>query len=96
VDEIAASKLKAESSRMVSAPTIRDYPASVECRLKWTKPEGTHVLVAAEMLCGRCDEAYLDPAGRFDQVKAGVMHIVRYPEPIYIAADRYVQGIETM
>ncbi len=95
-DEIAASGLTAEPSLMVRPPTIVEYPASVECRLKWTKPEGTHILVAAEMLCGRCDETYLDPAGRFDQVKAGVLHIVRYPHPIYIIADRYVQGIELM
>ena len=96
VDEIKEAGLKAEPSIKVKPPTIEDFPASVECRLKWTKPEGTHVLVAAEMICGRCDEAYLDPAGRFDQVKAGVLHIVRYPEPIYIVADRYLQGIELM
>lgn len=95
-DEIKAAGLKAESSLMVAPPTIRDFPASVECRLKWTKNEGSHDLVAADILCGRCDEAYLDPVGRFDQVKAGTLHIVRYPEPVYIVADRYIQGIERM
>ena len=95
-DEFAAAGLREEPSLIVAPPTIRDYPASVECRLKWTKNEGSHDLVAADFLCGRCDEAYLDPAGRFDQVKAGVLHIVRYPEPVYIVADRYIQGIERM
>jgi flavin reductase (DIM6/NTAB) family NADH-FMN oxidoreductase RutF len=95
-DEIKASGLRAEKSLKVKPPTIMEYPASVECRLKWTKPEGTHVLVAGEMICGKCDDAYLDPMGHFDQVKAGVLHIVRYPDPVYIVADRYVQGIEQM
>jgi len=95
-DEIASSGLKAEPSLKVKPPTIVEYPASVECRFKWTKEEGSHVLVAGEMVCGKCDDAYLDPMGRFDQVKAGVLHIVRYPEPVYIVADRYVQGIELM
>lgn len=96
VDEIQEAGLKAEKSSKVKPATIEDYPASVECRLKWTREEGSHVLVAAEMIYGRCDEAFMDPAGRFDQVKAGVLHIVRYPEPIYIVADRYLQGIESM
>jgi len=96
MDEIKASDLQTEPSLKVSPPTIVEFPASVECRLKWTREEGSHHLVAAEMICGRADEAYMDPAGRFDQVKAGVLHIVRYPEPVYIVADRYVQGVELM
>jgi len=95
-DEISASGLKSEASLMVKPPTIREYPASVECRLKWTKDVETYDLVAAEMLCARCDETYIDPAGHFDQVKAGVLHIIRYPDPVYIVADHYVQGIERM
>jgi flavin reductase (DIM6/NTAB) family NADH-FMN oxidoreductase RutF len=95
-DEIAASGLRPEASLLVKPPTIVEYPACVECRFEWAKPEGTHALVAGEMICGKCDDSYLDPVGRFDQVKAGVLHIVRYPDPVYIMADRYVQGIESM
>ena len=30
--------------------------------------------------------------GYFDVVKAGVVHIVRYPEPVYISPEGYVRG----
>ncbi len=50
------------------------------------------MLVAGEMLAGSCDEGLLDEEGYFDVVKAGVLHIVRYPEPVYISTDRYIRG----
>ncbi len=95
-DEIAACGLKAEPSLHMASPTIMDYPACVECRLVETRSQGSHMLVTGEMTHARCDEAYLDPAGCFDLVKAGTLHIVRYPQPVYTVADRYIQGIQTM
>ena len=95
-DEIAGAGLSEEKSSKVAPPTITEYPASVECRMKWSKDEGEEVILSAEMICGKCDESYMDMKGKFDQVKAGILHIVRFPEPLYIKADRYVQGIETM
>jgi flavin reductase (DIM6/NTAB) family NADH-FMN oxidoreductase RutF len=96
VDKFKSAKLTLEPSLKVKPYTIVDYPASIECRFKWTQEEGEYNLLAAEILACKCDDAFLNPKGRFDQVKAGVLHIVRFPDPIYIVAEHYIQGIEEM
>ncbi len=65
---------------------------TVECKYKWEKDVGSHILVAGEMLSGSCDEGLIDEEGYFDVVKAGVLHIVRYPQPVYISPTEYIYG----
>ena len=92
VNEIEQAGLTALDSLTVRPPRIAEYKAHVECKYAWEKDVGGHSLVAGEMIAGSCDEGLLDEEGYFDVVKAGVVHIVRYPEPVYISAERYVRG----
>ena len=82
----------------VKPPRIAEYRAHVECRYVSEEKVGSHNLVVGEMIAGSCDEGLFDADNRFDVVKAGVVHICRYPEPVYIAADRadYVRGEATL
>jgi flavin reductase (DIM6/NTAB) family NADH-FMN oxidoreductase RutF len=92
VNEMQEAGLTELKSTKVKPPRIAEYKAHVECRFKWEKEVGSHMLVAGEMLAGSCDEGLLDEEGYFDVVKAGVLHIVRYPQPVYISPERYVEG----
>lgn len=96
VNEIEKAGLTSIESSKVKPPKIAECKAHVECRVKWERDVGSHMLVAGEMVAASCDEGYLDKDGYFDVVKAGVLHIVRYPRPIYICADRYIAGKTTM
>jgi flavin reductase (DIM6/NTAB) family NADH-FMN oxidoreductase RutF len=92
VNEIKEAGLTETESTVVKPPGIAEYKAHVECRFKWEKEVGSHMLVAGEILAGSCDEGLLDEKGYFDVVKAGILHIVRYPEPVYISPEKYVEG----
>jgi flavin reductase (DIM6/NTAB) family NADH-FMN oxidoreductase RutF len=92
VNEIQEAGLGELKSTIVKPPGIVEYKAHIECRFKWEKDVGSHMLVAGEMLTGSCDEGLLDKKGYFDVVKAGILHIVRYPEPVYISPEKYVEG----
>ena len=92
VNEIQEAGLTELKSTIVKPPRVAEYKAHIECKFRWEKEVGSHIIVAGEMLAGSCDEGLLDEQGYFDVVKAGVLHIVRYPEPVYISPDRYVEG----
>ena len=93
VNEIEEAGLTALESLVVKPPRIAEYKAHVECTYAWEKDVGGgHMLVAGEMIAGSCDEGLLDEEGYFDVVKAGVVHIVRYPQPVYISPEGYVRG----
>ena len=47
------------------------------------------------MIAGSCDEGLMDSDGYFDVVMAGVLHIVKYPKPVYISPTEYVYGKES-
>ncbi len=92
VNEIQEAGLTELKSTVVQPPGIAEYKAHIECRFKWEKNVGSHMLVAGEMLAGSCDEGLLDEEGYFDVVKAGILHCVRYPEPVYISPEKYTEG----
>jgi len=92
VSEIEKAGLKAIDSVKVKPPRIAEYKAHVECVFKWEKEVGGHMLVAGEMVAASCDEGLLDENNYFDVVKAGVLHIVRYPDPVYTCAENYLKG----
>jgi len=92
VNEIKEAGLTELKSTLVKPPRIAEYKAHVECKYKWEKDVGSHMLVAGEMIVGSCDEGLMGSDGYFDVVKAGVLHIVKYPSPVYISPKDYVYG----
>ncbi|HUW59166.1 MAG TPA: flavin reductase family protein [Planctomycetota bacterium] len=97
-NELPRARLTELPGVKVKPPRIAEYKAHVECRYVDERKVGDHCLVVGEMIAGSCDEGLFGKDGRFDVVRAGVVHICRYPEPVYIAADRddYVRGEATM
>jgi len=91
-DEVKEAGLTTLPSKKVKPPRIAEYKAHIECVFKWEKEVSGHILVCGEMVAASCDEGYLDENNYFDVVKAGVLHIVRYPRPIYTCAENYIEG----
>ena len=97
-NELPEAGLTAWPALSVKPPRIAEYKAHVECRYVGERQVGSHLLVEGEMIAGSCDEGLFDANGRFDVVKADIVHICRYPEPVYISAASadYVRGEATM
>ena len=95
VNEIKEAGLTEIPSREVKPPRIAEYKAHVECLYVREVEAGSHALLVGEMVAASCDEELWTDEG-FDVVKAGVVHIVRYPRPVYIAAEGYLTGKATM
>jgi flavin reductase (DIM6/NTAB) family NADH-FMN oxidoreductase RutF len=97
VNELEKSGLTAIPSLQVKPPTIAEYKGSVECRFLWEKQVGSHAVVAGEMIAAQCDKELWDEKERtFNVAQAGVVHIAKYPQPVYICGDKYLIGKETM
>ena len=94
VNEVKEAGLTEIESLRVKPPRIAEYKAHVECTYCWEKNVGSHLMIAGEMVAASCDEGLVDEQGYFDAVKAGVLHVVRYPEPVYISPDRYFEGMK--
>ncbi|HUU42967.1 MAG TPA: flavin reductase family protein [Planctomycetota bacterium] len=97
-NELPEAGLTELPALVVKPPRIAEYKAHVECRYCGEREVGSHLLVEGEMVAGSCDEGLFGPDGRFDVVTADVVHICRYPEPVYItaASSGCVRGEATM
>lgn len=95
VNEIERAGLTELAALRVKPPRIAEYRAHVEVKLREEMRAGSHALLVLECLAASCDAGLWDGSA-FDLVQAGVLHIARYPEPVYIAAERYVTGTERM
>ncbi len=95
VNEIKEAGLTELPSKKVKPPRIAEYKAHVECRYVREVEAGSHALLVGEMIAASCDEDLWTDEG-FDVVKAGVLHIVRYPRPVYISPEKYFTGETTM
>lgn len=69
-DKFKEMKLTPETSSVVKAPSIKESPVSIECKVKQIIPLGTHDMFIAEVVAVQADEKYLDETGRFDLQKA--------------------------
>lgn len=57
-------------SSIVKAPSIKESPISIECKVKQIIPLGTHDMFIAEVVAVLADEQYFDESGAFDLQKA--------------------------
>lgn len=64
-DKFSECGLTAIPSRHVSAPSIAESPASIECRVVKKVHLGSHDMMIAEVLGVSVDENCIDSAGRF-------------------------------
>ena len=69
VDKFKECGLTKVESKEVSAPTIKECPVALECRVIEIIPMGTHDVFIADIVSVSCDESILDEQGkiRFDK-----------------------------
>lgn len=64
-------KLTPGKATLVSAPTIKESPLCIECRVKEVMALGSHDMFIADVVNVQADDTYLDPVtGAFDMQKA--------------------------
>jgi len=73
VDKFKEMKLTKEKSNFVNAPSIKESPVSIECRVKEIKELGSHHMFMAEVLSINADEKYIDENGAFDISKCDLI-----------------------
>lgn len=61
------------ASKCVGAPTIKESPLSLECRVFEVINSGTHDIFMADIVNVSCDESLLDENGRIRYDKAGLL-----------------------
>lgn len=65
VDKFADCGLTPEESDLVAAPSIKESPVVIECKVKQEIDLGAHVLFLAEVVRVRVDEKFFDEKGAF-------------------------------
>ena len=73
VDKFKEMKLTKEKSNFVDAPSIKESPVSIECKVKEIKELGSHHMFMAEVLSINADEKYIDEKGAFDISKCDLV-----------------------
>lgn len=64
VDKFEKCRLTKEESKCVKAPTIKEAPLALECRVFDVIHSGTHDVFLADIVNVSCDEEILDEGGR--------------------------------
>ena len=72
-DKFAEMKLTPLPASQVKAPIIAQSPISLECKVTEVKHLGSHDMFIAEIVAVQVDDKYLDPDGKLDLRKAGIM-----------------------
>ena len=73
VDKFKECKLTKAESKEVAAPTIKECPLALECRVIEIIPMGTHDVFIADIVSVSCDESIIDDAGKIRFDKAGLL-----------------------
>lgn len=73
VDKFAVTGLTRVASEHVSAPTLRECPIALECRVTDVIPMGTHDVFIADILGVSCDDSILDAEGKMHFERANLL-----------------------
>lgn len=73
VDKFKECGLTKVESKEISAPTIKECPLALECRVIEVIPMGTHDVFIADIVSVSCDERILDDDGKIRFDKAGLL-----------------------
>jgi flavin reductase (DIM6/NTAB) family NADH-FMN oxidoreductase RutF len=73
VDKFKKCNLTRLESKEVAAPTIKECPIALECRVFDVIKSGTHDVFLADILNVSCDDAIIDKNGRICYEKAGLL-----------------------
>lgn len=87
VDKFKEMHLTKEKSNFVSAPSIKESPVSIECRVNKIKELGSHHMFMAEVLSINANEEYIDEKGAFDITKC---NLVAYANGKYFSLGKQI------
>lgn len=87
VDKFKKMHLTKEKSNFVKAPSIKESPVSIECKVKEIKELGSHHMFTAEILSINANEEYIDEKGAFDITKC---NLVAYANGKYFSLGKQV------
>ena len=73
VDKWKEMGLHEEDSALVSAPSIKEAPVSIECKVTQVLPLGSHDMFLAEVVAVRVDEQFIDEKGAFHMDQVGLV-----------------------
>ncbi len=73
IDKWKEMGLHEEESAMVSAPSIKEAPVSIECKVTQVLPLGSHDMFLAEVVAVRVDEQFIDEKGAFHMDQVGLV-----------------------
>ena len=73
VDKWKEMGLHEEESAIVSAPSIKEAPVSIECKVTQVLPLGSHDMFLAEVVAVRVDEQFIDEKGAFHMDQVGLV-----------------------
>lgn len=73
VDKFKEMKLTKEMSNFVEAPSIKEAPVSIECKVDKVVELGSHHMFVADVLSINADEKYIDEKGAFDISKCNLI-----------------------
>jgi flavin reductase (DIM6/NTAB) family NADH-FMN oxidoreductase RutF len=66
VDKFRKMNLTKLESKYVNAPSIKESPVNLECKIEYTQELGTHTIFMAKILGVTVDDRYMDESGRFN------------------------------
>lgn len=74
VDKWKECSLTAEPAQSLKyAPSIKESPVNIECRVIKTEKLGSHHMFLAEVTAVRVDDSYLDEKGKFELKRTGLL-----------------------
>ncbi|MBO7304940.1 MAG: flavin reductase family protein [Clostridia bacterium] len=85
VDKFEKCKLTKIESAVVSAPTVKESPIALECRVFDVIHSGTHDIFMADIVNVSCDEDILDENGRMCFERA---HLIAYSHGEYYSLGK--------
>ena len=66
--------LTTAAGHAVGCPAVEESPLSLECKVEKVLELGTHHMFLARVANVQADSAYMDPDGRFDLARAGLLN----------------------
>ncbi len=72
-DKWKEMKLTRQPSKVVKAPSIKESPVNIECRVTSALSLGSHEMFLAEVVSVSVDDRYIDEHNKFDLAKADPM-----------------------
>ena len=73
VDKFKEMHLTPEEGSKTGAPMIAESPVNLECQVTEIKELGSHHMILALVKAVHVDETYLDPKGKFELNRTGLM-----------------------